>query len=256
MTRPLIEIQNLTLSFGGLTVLHNVSCSLHENELLAIIGPNGAGKTALINCINGFYRPQTGRILYAGMDLTKTPTYKIARMGIARTFQNLALYSGASTAANILAGRHFHIKENVLAQMLWFGPVLKEEVKHRRVVEKIIDFLEIRHVRDEIVKNLPYGIRKRIELGRALSMEPKVLIVDEPMAGMNLEEKEDMARFLIDIYQLNRISVILIEHDMGLVMDIADRVVVLDFGVKIGEGLPKEIMTTPAVIKAYLGESA
>jgi branched-chain amino acid transport system ATP-binding protein len=250
-----MQIEDLHLYFGAVKALNAITCALYENELLAIIGPNGAGKTALVNCINGFYRPQAGRIFYAGKDLTKLVPYKIAQMGIARTFQNLALYYGASTINNILGGRHFKMKENLFAQMLWFGPAVKEEVKQLRVVEEIIDFLEIEHIRHEIVGTLPYGLRKRVELGRALAMEPRVLIVDEPMAGMNLEEKEDMARFLLDIYQLNKISIIMIEHDMGLVMDIADRLIVLDFGEKIAEGFPKEIMENPKVIKAYLGES-
>jgi len=254
MAHPLIEIKDIYLNFGAVQALNGIDCLLYENELLAIIGPNGAGKTALINCINGFYRPHSGKILYAGHNLTKTAPHKIAQMGIARTFQNLALYDGAPTIDNILGGRHFQTKENLLAQMLWFGPTLKEEMKQLRIVEEIIDFLEIQPIRYELVGSLPYGMRKRVELGRALAMEPKVLIVDEPMAGMNLEEKEDMARFLLDIYQLKKISIILIEHDMGLVMDISDRVIVLDFGQKIAEGFPNEIMLNEKVIKAYLGE--
>jgi branched-chain amino acid transport system ATP-binding protein len=250
----IIDIEGISLSFGALQALQSLSCSVEEHELLAIIGPNGAGKTALVNCINGFYRPQRGRILYRGKDLTKVRPHKIAQMGIARTFQNLALYDGASAIENILGGRHFHTKENLFSQMVWFGPTLNEEIRQHRTVEEIIDLLEIQHVRYEIVGSLPYGIRKRVELARALAMEPEVLIVDEPMAGMNLEEKEDMARFLLDVYQLRDVSIILIEHDMGLVMDIADRVIVLDFGVKIAEGLPQEIISNPAVISAYLGE--
>ncbi|MFH1481521.1 MAG: ABC transporter ATP-binding protein [Pseudomonadota bacterium] len=251
----IIQIEGVSLSFGAVRALDGVSCALNERELLAIIGPNGAGKTALVNCINGFYRPQQGRILFRGRDLTKIQPHRIAQMGIARTFQNLALYNGASAIENILGGRHFHAKENLLSQMLWFGPTRREEIRQLKVVDEIIDLLEIQHIRYETVGSLPYGIRKRIELARALAMEPRVLIVDEPMAGMNLEEKEDMARFLMDVYQLRDISIILIEHDMGLVMDIADRIVVLDFGEKIAEGFPKEIMGNPKVIKAYLGES-
>lgn len=234
--------------------MSGVSFDLVSGELLAIIGPNGAGKTALLNCIGGFYHPQRGKILYDNKDLLQLRPYQVANLGIARTFQNLAVYTGASTIDNILAGRHFHTSENILAQAFWFGPALKEEIKQRRIVEDIIDFLEIEPIRYSMVGSLPYGLRKRVELGRALAMEPNLLLLDEPMAGMNLEEKEDVARFILDIHQLRKIPIILIEHDMGLVMDIAERVIVLDFGEKIAEGSPAEIKVNPAVIKAYLGE--
>ena len=231
-----------------------VNFDVLSGELLAIIGPNGAGKTALLNCIGSFYHPQRGKILYDNKDLLKLRPHQVANLGIARTFQNLAVYTGASTVDNLLAGRHFNTSENILAQAFWFGPALKEEIKQRRIVEDIIDFLEIEPIRYSMVGSLPYGLRKRVELGRALAMEPNLLLLDEPMAGMNLEEKEDVARFILDIHQLRKIPIILIEHDMGLVMDIAQRVMVLDFGEKIAEGSPAEIKVNPAVIKAYLGE--
>jgi len=251
---PVLQIRDINLSFGGIQCLAGVSCELYEGELLAVIGPNGAGKTALLNCISGFYHPQGGQILFKGHDLTKLPSHRIARLGVARTFQNLADYAGASTIDNLLAGRHFHTRENILAQAFWFGPAVKEEMKQRRIIEEIIDFLEIESVRYAIVGSLPYGVRKRIELGRALAMEPDLLLLDEPMAGMNLEEKEDIARFILDIHELRKIPIILIEHDMGLVMDIAQRIVVLDLGAKIAEGPPEAIRKNPEVIKAYLGD--
>ena len=252
--KPVLEARDLNLSFGGIKCLSEISFDLFDQELLAIIGPNGAGKTALLNCISGFYRPQQGKIIFRGRDLTRLSSHKIAKLGIGRTFQNLADYAGASTIDNLLAGRHFHTRENILAQALWFGPAMKEEMKQRHIIEEIIDFLEIEPVRYSLVGSLPYGMRKRIELGRALAMEPRLLLLDEPMAGMNLEEKEDIARFILDIHELRKIPIILIEHDMGLVMDIAQRIVVLDLGEKITEGSPDEIKRDPAVIKAYLGE--
>jgi branched-chain amino acid transport system ATP-binding protein len=224
-------------------------------EIRAIIGPNGAGKTSLLNCISGFYRPQSGRVIYEGQDLTQIPTYKIASLGVARTFQNIALYTGLSTLDNLLAARHIHMKENALASMLYWGPAQREEIDNRAIVEDIIDFLEIAHIRKAVVGALPYGLRKRVELGRALALEPKLLLLDEPMAGMNLEEKEDMARFILDIHELRSTTIVLIEHDMGLVMDISDRVVVLDFGQKIADDFPDEIKGDEKVIQAYLGEA-
>jgi branched-chain amino acid transport system ATP-binding protein len=250
----IMRINNLHLEFGKIRCLSGINFDVYENEVLAIIGPNGAGKTALLNCISGFYRPQKGEILFERKDLTRLPSHQIASLGIARTFQNLADYAGASTIDNILAGRHFHTKENILAQAVWLGPAMKEEIRQRRIIEEIMEFLEIQPYRYAIVGSLPYGLRKRIELGRALAMESKLLMLDEPTAGMNLEEKEDIVRFVLDTHELRKIPIILIEHDMSLVMDIAQRIIVLDLGQKIAEGPPDEIKGNPAVIKAYLGE--
>jgi len=251
----ILSVENVFLSFGGTLVLGDVSFDVRAGEIRAIIGPNGAGKTSLLNCISGFYRPDSGRVIYEGQDLIKTPTHKIAPLGIARTFQNIALYTGLSTLDNLMAARHIHMKESALASMLYWGPAQREEIANREVVEEIIDFLEIAHIRKSVVGALPYGMRKRVELGRALALEPKLLLLDEPMAGMNLEEKEDMARFILDIHELRNATIVLIEHDMGLVMDISDRVVVLDFGQKIADGVPNEIKGEEKVILAYLGEA-
>jgi len=249
-----LKVEDVHLSFGGVRALMGIDLEVYDGELLAIIGPNGAGKTALLNCINGFYRPQRGRIFFDGKDITRLPSHRIAEMGISRTFQNLALYVGLSTLDNLMAGRHVHMKRGFLPGALWFGPALEEELEHRRVVEDIIDFVEIEHIRHKVVGTLPYGLRKRVELGRALALEPQLLLLDEPMAGMNVEEKEDMARFILDIHELRKIPIVLVEHDMGVVMDIAERVIVFDFGKKIAEGTPEEVKGNPTVIRAYLGE--
>ena len=262
-----LRIDNLSLSFGGVRALVEVSLDIRDNEILAIIGPNGAGKTALLNCINGFYKPQKGEIHYDGRRITRMRPDKVAKLGIARTFQNIELYTGLTTQDNIMAARHVLMNQNFLAGALYFGWAHKEEIEHRQTVEEIIDFLEIEPIRKKVVSTLPYGLRKRVELGRALALEPKVLLLDEPMAGMNLEEKEDIARFIIDVFEgqgdtypntpilKDGIScIILVEHDMGVVMDIADRIIVLDFGRKIAEGTPAEIKVNPEVISAYLGQ--
>jgi branched-chain amino acid transport system ATP-binding protein len=251
----ILDVRNVSLSFGGTNALLDVSFGVRRGEIRAIIGPNGAGKTSMLNCISGFYRPQKGMVLFKGTDLALTPPYKIAGLGIARTFQNIALYTGLSTLDNLLTARHIHMKQTALDSAIYWGRAQKEEVEHRQFVEEIIDFLEIAHIRKATVGALPYGLRKRVELGRALALEPELLLLDEPMAGMNVEEKEDMARFILDIYERRGVTIVLIEHDMGLVMDISDRVVVLDFGQKIGDGAPDEIRSDERVIQAYLGQA-
>jgi len=251
---PKLHVDDISLSFGGIKALQNVEFEVNEGEILAVIGPNGAGKTSLINSINGFYTPQTGQIAFEGRSISHLPPYKRAQLGISRTFQNIALYTNMTALDNLMAARHIHMKSNMLTGAFFWGPARKEEIEHRHRVEEIIDFLEMENVRKTIVGNLSYGLRKRVELGRALALEPTLLLLDEPMAGMNVEEKEDMARFILDIHEQQGMTIMLIEHDIGLVMDISHRIVAIDFGRKIAEGTPDEIGRDEAVIEAYLGQ--
>lgn len=250
---PVMEMKNITLRFGGVVAIKDISFDIREGEIRAIIGPNGAGKSSMLNVINGFYHPQEGEVLDHGEIRRAMKPHQIAKQGIARTFQNIALFKGMSTLDNIMTGRLTHMHSGMLSQMMWWGKAEREEVANREVVEKVIDFLEIQAIRKTPVGRLPYGLQKRVELGRALAAEPKLLLLDEPMAGMNVEEKEDMSRFILDVNDEFGTTIALIEHDMGVVMDIADRVVVMDYGKKIGDGTPDDVRNNQDVIDAYLG---
>jgi branched-chain amino acid transport system ATP-binding protein len=249
----ILDVNNISLRFGGVKALTDISFNVKEHEIRAIIGPNGAGKSSMLNCINGVYQPQEGSITFRGQTFKHMNSRQVAEMGVARTFQSLALFKGMSVLDNIMTGRNLRMKSNLLLQALRWGPAEKEEIEQRAFVERIIDFLEIQPYRKTPVGKMPYGLQKRVDLGRALAMEPKVLLLDEPMAGMNVEEKQDMCRFILDVNDEFGSTIVLIEHDMGVVMDISDRVVVLDYGKKIGDGTPQEVRTNPDVIGAYLG---
>ena len=249
----LMEMKGITLRFGGVEAIKNISFDIREGEIRAIIGPNGAGKSSMLNVISGFYTPQEGEVWFRGARRPPMKPYEVARMGVARTFQNIALFDGMSVLDNIMTGRLTHMTASLLDQAIWWGRALREEVENRAKVERIIDFLEIQHIRKTPVGRLPYGLKKRVELARALAAEPMLLLLDEPMAGMNVEEKEDMCRFILDVNDEFGTTICLIEHDMGVVMDLSDRVVVMDYGKKIGDGVPAEIRKDQAVIDAYLG---
>ncbi len=252
-----LQINDVQLAFGGVMAIADVSLNVRQSEILAIIGPNGAGKTSLLNCISGLYQPQKGEIFYyngSEHDITRMKPHKIARLGIARSFQNIELFKHMSVLDNLLSGCHIHMTSGLFSSLLYWGKAEREQITFRRFVEDIIDLLEIEAIRKQTVGSLSYGLQKRVEMGRALAMKPSLLLLDEPMAGMNAEEKEDMARFILDINEEHGVTIILIEHDMGVVMDISDRVAVLNFGIKIGEGTPDEVRRNPEVIQAYLGD--
>ena len=250
-----LEIKGLRLSFGGVIAVKDVDLNAHTGELMAIIGPNGAGKTSLLNCITGFYRAQQGKIIFNGKDITRLHTHELVGVGVGRTFQNIELFPGMTVLANMTLARHIHCQYSFIRSCLFSGAVRKEEIRHRQILEEIIDFLEMQSIRKKTVGSLPYGMMKRVELGRALALEPRLLILDEPFAGMNMEEKEDMVRFLLELNQRWGLTIILVEHDMSIVMSIAQRIMVLNFGEKLGEGSAEEISANPDVIKAYLGEA-
>ena len=250
-----MEMKNITLRFGGVTAIKDITFDIREGEIRAIIGPNGAGKSSMLNVVSGFYVPQEGEVFFRGEKRPALKPFEVARQGIARTFQNIALFEGMSVLDNVMTGRLTQMKAGFLSQSIWRGKAEKEEVENREICERVIDFLEIQSIRKTPVSRLPYGLKKRVELARALASEPKLLLLDEPMAGMNVEEKEDMSRFILDVNDEFGTTIALIEHDMGVVMDLSDRVVVMDYGKKIGDGTPSEVRNNQAVIDAYLGVS-
>ena len=254
--RAELEVKKLTLNFGGITALNKIDLSVHTGELVAIIGPNGAGKTSLLNCITGYYKPQKGRIIFNGEDIGHLPPHHLTKIGVGRTYQNIELFPGMTVMSNMLLARHIHCNYSVGKASLFSRSVREEEVRHREILEELIDFLEMQSIRKQLVGSLPYGMRKRVELGRALALEPKLLVLDEPFAGMTLEEKEDMVRFLIELNEAWKLTMILVEHDMSVVMSISQKVMVLDFGVKLAEGTPDFVQNHPEVIKAYLGDTS
>ena len=250
-----MEMKNITLKFGGVTAIEDISFDIREGEIRAIIGPNGAGKSSMLNVISGFYIPQQGEVFFKGVKRAPLKPYQVARQGIARTFQNIALFEGMSVLDNVMTGRLTHMKAGIISQSFWRGRAEREEMENREICERVIDFLEIQSIRKTPVSRLPYGLKKRVELARALASEPKLLLLDEPMAGMNVEEKEDMSRFILDVNDEFGTTIALIEHDMGVVMDLSDRVVVMDYEKKIGDGSPNDVRNNQAVIDAYLGVS-